>query len=129
MAHKTAYDYRERLQQILGWSDDDLRRMPIWEGEQFDPDETYFNLNTPAVGPFSGRKPTIERPSAGDEYLFVAKSDVPDHLWLRLVDGYGSNIRMGNQAPTIGAHGTARKPPVVGRSDTDSLVHVDVPDE
>ena len=39
----------ERLQSVTGWSDDDLRQLPIWEGDTFEPGETYFNLNLPEI--------------------------------------------------------------------------------
>jgi len=101
MERKTAYDYRGRLQSVTGWSDDDLRRLPIYEGETFQEGEIYFNLNLPEVGPFRAERAT--RLVKG--YLYVAKGDVPDHLWLRLIDGWGTDLPMGSQAPQPGAFG------------------------
>ncbi len=115
-AGKTAYDYRDRLQSITGWSDDDLRQLPIFDGETFRVGETYFNLNLPEVGPF--------RAEAADQkiqgYLYVAKADVPDHVWLRLVDAWGDDLKLGNAAPQPGAFGGEGEVRV-GRSDLDSL--------
>lgn len=113
---KTAYDFRDRLQPITGWSDDDLRQLPIWHGQEFDANEIYFNLNLPEVGPF--------RPSRGDRplpgYLYVAKADVPDRLWLRLIDGWGTELQMGNLAPQPGAFGRQGRGIRVGYGSTGS---------
>ncbi len=119
---KTAFDYRDRLQNVFGWSDDDLRRLPIWEGDRFEDGEVYFNLNMPEVGPFrpGSRDSFSQEPIRG--YLYVAKGEVPDHVWLRLVDSWGSRVPMGNMAPKPGAFGREQHPEVrSGRSDTDSM--------
>jgi hypothetical protein len=95
----TAFDYRNRLGPITGWSDDDLRRLPIFEGDHFEAGETYFNLNLPEVGPFMAKFDEGIDPG----YLFVAKGSVPDEVWLRLVDSWGTDLQMGNAAPQPGA--------------------------
>jgi hypothetical protein len=99
--HKTAYDYRDRLRSVTGWSDDDLQQLPIYDAETFAEGELYFNLNLPEVGPF--RAGRTDRPVRG--YLYVAKGQVPDHVWLRLIDGWGTDLPMGSQAPKPGAFG------------------------
>lgn len=104
MQRKTAYDYRERLQSVTGWSDDDLRRLPIYDRETFEEGEVYVNLNLPEIGPF--RPGQFDRPVPG--YLYIAKGEVPDHLWLRLVGSWGTDLPMGSQAPLPGAFGRDR---------------------
>ncbi len=116
MDRKTAYDYRDRLQSVTGWSDDDLRMLPIYDRDQFEAGEIYFNLNLPERGPF--RPNPYERPMKG--YLYVAKGDVPDHVWLRLIDGWGTDLPMGNQAPKPGAFGQ-EGPVRAGEGDIDSF--------
>ena len=98
----TAYDLRHRLGPITGWSDDDLRQLPIFQGDHLEAGETYFNLNLPEVGPFMARMDEDLDPG----YLYVAKGSVPDEVWLRLIDAWGLDpemLQMGNAAPRPGA--------------------------
>lgn len=113
---KTAYDFRDRLRSVTGWSEDDLRQLPIWQGQEFADGEVYFNLNLPERGPF--RAGPADRPVDG--YLYVAKGDVPDHVWLRLIDSWGTDLPMGNQAPKPGAFGQQGEGIRVGYSQSGS---------
>jgi hypothetical protein len=113
---RTAYDYRDRLRAVTGWSDDDLRDLPIWQGEQFGDGEVYFNLNLPERGPFRGTPQ--DRPLKG--YLYVAKGEVPDAVWLRLIDGWGTDLPMGSGAAHPGAFGWQGEGTRVGYGSTGS---------
>jgi hypothetical protein len=108
--HPTAYDHRRRLRGATNWSDDDLRQLPIFTGEHFAAGELYINLNLPEVGPF--RATESDNPYPG--YLYVAKGSVPDHLWLRLIDSWGTEMKMGNYAPQPGAFGGHNPPMKTG---------------
>ena len=96
---RTAYDYRDRLRTITGWSDYDLQQLPIVQDGRMKAGETYFNLNLPEIGPFMAQADE-EFPTG---YLFVAKGSVSDEVWLRLIDSWGTDLEMGNYAPQPGA--------------------------
>jgi len=62
-------------------SDDDLKQVPIWHGRRFQAGQEYFDLDNPARGPFV---------ATGDEHApthhtYIARADVPERIWARLV--------------------------------------------
>lgn len=99
---QTAYDLRDRLQWVTGWSDEDLQAIPIFQGEEFVPGEVYFNLDLPERGMFIARGEEFRNPGAH----YVAKSQVPPNLWRRLITAWGEDgFLKGALAPHPGAFG------------------------
>lgn len=86
----TLYDYRDTLQwvRLLGWSDDELQKVPVHE--QATAGEDYLNLSN-----FGGTALGVtERGGGGPtsaaigsiRNLYVYRSEVPDDLYRKLAD-------------------------------------------
>ncbi len=85
----TLYDYQPTLQwvRLLGWSEDELRRVPVHE--QATAGEEYLNLAN-----FGGTALGVSERAGGGtsanvtslHNLYVYKHEVPDDLWQRLAD-------------------------------------------
>jgi hypothetical protein len=99
---ETAFDYRDQLQPMMGWADQELRSLPIWRGDRFEPGEIYFNLMHPEDGAFraSGTETVLL------DSLYIRKSDISEDLWSRTVSAIGQEeVVSGNFAPEPGAFG------------------------
>lgn len=98
----TAYDFRDELQGMLGWSDDELGELPVVYGSKVKSGEVYLDLDHPERGEFrASAEATI---NAGCRY--VPKKGVAEATWYRLAASLGrGEIPHGNAAPTPGAFG------------------------
>lgn len=78
----TAFDIKEAHDQFRGYSDDELRRLPIMPaGSRLEQDAVYFDLKHPSRGEIHARGDM----SAGPDDLLVPKAEVPYPLWNRLI--------------------------------------------
>lgn len=83
----TLYDYKDTLQWVreLGWSDDDLRKVPVHE--QATAGEPYLNLTNMGGTPLG----VTARGGGGSSAqvrairnMYVYKREVPEHLWRQI---------------------------------------------
>ncbi len=78
---RTAFDVKEAQRQLPGWSDDDLRLIPLLPaGNPLEPGATFVDLRDPARREFKATG-EMRVPDGG---LYVPRSEVPDQLWNRL---------------------------------------------
>lgn len=76
-----AYDCRDRLPQLASWmNDEDLKLLPIWQGDRFEEGAVYFDLNNPDRGPFVGSR-DMGNPS---DHTYALRRDVPEKIWALL---------------------------------------------
>ena len=95
---RTANDVAEAHRQLLDWSDDELKMVPLLPaGARLEQGATYVDLREPARREFTATG-EMQVPSDG---LYVPKSEVDDHTWNRLL---GKRIpeRMGHAVRTPG---------------------------
>lgn len=88
---RTAYEIKDIHRQFHGFSDDELRRVPIVEpGSRLKQGATYVDLQDVQLGEFtaSGNQ------SAETGHWYVAKSEVDYQLWNRLI-GIAEPERLG----------------------------------
>lgn len=79
---KTAYDVKGVHDAFDGWSDDDLKQIPILpEGSRLEQGATYIDLKLFEPREFSARADM----SATSDNWYVLKSSVPYPLWNRLI--------------------------------------------
>lgn len=98
----TAYDFRDELQGIFGWTDDELRQLPIVYGAELAAGEVYIDLDHPEQGEFRATDEATINPGC----RYVPKRAVPEGAWYRLATSMGQGeIPSGNAAPTPGAFG------------------------
>ena len=73
---KVRYDWLE------SFSDDELGELVfLRESDPMEPNEEYFDISNPEMGVMSGKEG--QRADEGSRY--VPKSQVPDHVWEKLV--------------------------------------------
>ncbi len=77
----TLADLRGRLPWLDTWSDEDARRVPVFDGSMLTAGAIYADLENLEAGPFTLDH---EQPMAKDD-LFIAHHEVPQDLWDRLV--------------------------------------------
>lgn len=88
---RTACDDKEAQRQLPGWSDEDLKQIPLLPtGIPLEQGPTYVDLRDPARREFTA---TGEM-RVPDNGLYVPRSEVPDQLWNRLL-GVRTLERMG----------------------------------
>ena len=81
-ARRAAYDVKAVHRHLTDYADDDLKRIPIVPpGNRLAQGSTYINLAERQPREISA---TAEM-SAGEDGLYVAKSDVDYQLWNRLI--------------------------------------------
>ncbi len=89
---RTAYDVREARLQLVGWSDDELRQIPLMPvGARLEPGAIYVDLREPARREFAATD-DMHVPTDG---LYVPKSEVDYRAWCRLL-----GIRTAERIPT-----------------------------
>jgi hypothetical protein len=79
---RTAYDVKEARHQLVGWSDDELRQIPLMPvGVRLEPGAIYVDLREPARREFTATA-EMRVPTDG---LYVPKSEVDRRAWYRLL--------------------------------------------
>jgi hypothetical protein len=79
---RTAFDVREAHRQLVDWSDDDLRQVPLLPaGARLEQGATYVDLRDPARREFAATG-EMQVPSDG---LYVPRTEVDDRTWHRLL--------------------------------------------
>jgi hypothetical protein len=87
----TAYEHKGASALLAGFSDDELRAIPIVPtGDRLKQGAVYLDLLSPDEGELKARGDQ----EAGPEQLYVAKSEVDYQLWNRLI-GVDNPIRTG----------------------------------
>jgi len=100
----TAYDFRDELQGIFGWTDDELRQLRIVYGAELAAGEVYLDLDHPEQGEFRATAEATVNPGC----RYVPKRAVPEDLWYRVATSIGQGeIPHGAAAATPGAFGEA----------------------
>jgi len=93
---RTAFDDKEAHRQLVGWSDDDLKQIPLLPaGSRLEQGATYLDLCDPARREFTATGDMRVRPDG----LYVPKTEVHYHLWNRLL-GIRSPERTGQATTT-----------------------------
>lgn len=99
---KTAFDYRGRLQRQTGFTDQDLKSLPVWDGDRFDEGEQYVNLAALDRGAFRATVHDFVNPDG----VYVRKSDVAGDVWSRIITGSNrNNVPAGDTSYVEGAFG------------------------
>lgn len=89
----TAYDVKEIHQQFQGFTDDDLKRIPVLPaGMRLQQGATYVDLQDEQLKEFSARGDM----EAGEGNYYVPKSEVDYQLWNRLT-GIDNAERVGGE--------------------------------
>jgi hypothetical protein len=79
---RTAYDVKEAHRQLVDWTDDELKQIPLMPaGARLEQGATYVDLRDPARREFTATG-DMQVPSDG---LYVPKSDVDFRTWNRLL--------------------------------------------
>jgi hypothetical protein len=79
---RTAYDVQEAHRQLVDWSDDDLKQVPLLPaGARLEQGATYVDLRDPARREFAATG-EMQVPSDG---LYVPRSEVDERTWNRLL--------------------------------------------
>lgn len=79
---RNAYELVAMHRQIRGFTDDELRRIPVVPaGERLQQGATYVDFQDPALREFTARGDMV----AGEENLYIPKSEVDYQLWNRLI--------------------------------------------
>lgn len=79
---RTAYDVREAHRQLVGWTDDDLKQIPLMPmGARLDEGATYVDLRDPARREFTATAEMRVPPDG----LYVPRSGVDHRTWVRLL--------------------------------------------
>lgn len=79
---RTAYEHKGAHRSLEGFSDDELRHIPILPGgERLRQGAVYIDLNAPRCEEFKARGDM----AAGPDNLYVAKDEVDYQLWNRLL--------------------------------------------
>ncbi len=79
---RTAYDVKEAHRQLVDWTDDDLKQVPLLPaGTRLEQGATYVDLREPARREFTATG-DMQVPSDG---LYVPKSEVDFRTWNRLL--------------------------------------------
>jgi hypothetical protein len=90
---RNAYEHKGMHRQITGFTDDELKRIPIVpEGERLQQGATYVDFQDPELREFTARGDQ----SAGPDNLYIPKSEVDYQLWNRLVGLDGNPERVGD---------------------------------
>ena len=93
---RTAYDVKEARHQLVGWSDDELRQIPLMPvGARLEPGAIYVDLREPARREFAAT-PDMQVPADG---LYVPKSAVDHRVWNRLLGVRTAERIMVNSGP------------------------------
>lgn len=88
----TAYEVKDIHRQFHGFTDDELKRVPIVaRGERLKQGATYVDLQDPQLREFTA---TATMSAEGDHW-YVAKSEVDYQLWNRLI-GIANDERLGD---------------------------------
>ncbi|MBI4497650.1 MAG: hypothetical protein HY689_07125 [Chloroflexi bacterium] len=87
---KTAWDLRLRFDWLQAFNDDELRRISLCrEDTELQPGEHYFDISHPEQGIIR----VEQAQPATQGACLVAKSDVPDELWHKLLSAKSGRIR------------------------------------
>lgn len=79
---RTAYDVKEAHRQLVDWTDDELKQVPLMPaGARLEPSATYVDLRDPARREFTGTG-DMHVPTDG---LYVPKCEVDIRTWNRLL--------------------------------------------
>jgi hypothetical protein len=79
---RTAFDVQEAHRQLVDWSDDDLKQVPLLPaGARLEQGATYVDLRDPARREFAATG-EMQVPLDG---LYVPRSEVDDRTWNRLL--------------------------------------------
>ena len=79
---RSAYDVREAQRQLVGWTEDELKQVPLLPvGTRLEEGATYVDLREPARREFAATG-EMQVPSDG---LYVPKSAVDHRTWVRLL--------------------------------------------
>ncbi|HWQ13419.1 MAG TPA: hypothetical protein VNL77_11490 [Roseiflexaceae bacterium] len=79
---RNAYELKAMHRQIPGFSDDELRRIPLVpEGERLQQGATYVDFQDPALREFTARGDMVADPG----HFYIPKSEVDYQLWNRLI--------------------------------------------
>jgi hypothetical protein len=79
---RTAYDVNEAHRQLVGWTDDELKQIPLLPVcTRLEPGATYVDLRDPARREFAATD-EMQVPLDG---LYVPKSEVDHRTWIRLL--------------------------------------------
>src|SRR5262245_37719862 len=79
---RTAYDVKEARLQLVGWTDDELKQIPLMPvGTRLDPGAVYVDLREPARREFTATGDMLV-PTDG---LYVPRSEVDYRAWNRLL--------------------------------------------
>jgi hypothetical protein len=79
---RTAYDVQEAHRQLVDWSDDDLKQVPLLPaGARLEQAATYVDLRDPARREFAATG-EMQVPIDG---LYVPRTEVDDRTWNRLL--------------------------------------------
>ena len=79
---RTAYDVKEAHRQLVDWTDDELKQIPLMPaGARLEQGATYVDLRDPARREFTATG-EMQVPSDG---LYVPKSEVDFRTWNRLL--------------------------------------------
>jgi hypothetical protein len=79
---RTAYDVQEAHRQLVDWSDEDLRQVPLLPaGARLDQGAMYVDLRDPARREFAATG-EMQVPIDG---LYVPRTEVDDRTWNRLL--------------------------------------------
>jgi hypothetical protein len=93
---RSAYDVQEAHRQLVEWSDDDLKQVPLLPaGSRLESGATYVDLRDPARREFTATG-EMQVPSDG---LYVPKAQVDDRTWKRLL-GVRTPERIGQAGGT-----------------------------
>jgi hypothetical protein len=78
---RTAYDVKEARLQLVGWTDDELRQIPLMPvGARLQPGATYVDLREPARREFTA----TDDMQVPIDAMYVPKSEVDYRAWNRL---------------------------------------------
>jgi hypothetical protein len=79
---RTAYDVKEARLQLVGWTDDELKQIPLMPvGARLEPGAIYVDLREPARHEFTATGDMLV-PTDG---LYVPRSEVDYRAWIRLL--------------------------------------------
>jgi len=79
---RTAYDVEEAHRQLVGWTDEELKQVPLMPiGARLDEGATYVDLRDPARREFTATA-EMQVPPEG---LYVPRSEVDHRTWVRLL--------------------------------------------